>query len=59
MRALLEELDEGFVFVNLIETDQVYGHRKDVRGFAAALEAIDGFVGVAARRACARTTCWS
>ena len=24
------------MFVNLIETDQVYGHRKDVRGFACA-----------------------
>ena len=28
--ALLEELDGGLVFVNLIETDQVYGHRKDI-----------------------------
>ena len=43
--ALLERLDEGFVFVNLIETDQVYGHRKDVDGFHRALQAIDGAVG--------------
>ena len=43
VRVLAEELEEGFVFVNLIETDQVYGHRKDVRGFAAALEEIDRF----------------
>jgi phosphopentomutase len=38
---LLDELDEGFVFVNLIETDQVYGHRKDSVGFHEALRAID------------------
>ena len=29
---LMEELDGGFVFANLVETDQVYGHRQDVRG---------------------------
>jgi phosphopentomutase len=39
--ALAEDLDEGLVFVNLIETDQLYGHRKDVDGFAAALRLID------------------
>jgi phosphopentomutase len=38
---LLATLDRGLVFVNLIETDQVYGHRKDVRGFAAALRELD------------------
>jgi phosphopentomutase len=43
--ALLEQLPEGFVFTNLIETDQVYGHRKDVAGFHAALQAIDAAVG--------------
>jgi phosphopentomutase len=37
----LEELDEGFVFVNLIETDQRFGHRKDLAGFAGALSEID------------------
>jgi phosphopentomutase len=41
-RALLAELDGCFVFVNLIETDQVYGHRKDAAGFHRALRAIDG-----------------
>jgi phosphopentomutase len=40
-RTLLEELGEGLIFVNLIETDQVYGHRKDVQGFHRALQAID------------------
>ncbi len=41
---LLAELRRGLVFVNLIETDQVYGHRKDARGFAGALEAIDRYL---------------
>src|SRR6201996_5444743 len=43
--SLLRELNEGFVFVNLVETDQVYGHRHDVPGFARALHEIDGGVG--------------
>jgi phosphopentomutase len=38
---LLAELDGGLVFANLIETDQIYGHRKDVAGFARALREID------------------
>jgi phosphopentomutase len=38
---LQRDLDEGFVFANLIETDQVYGHRKDAAGFAGALTEID------------------
>ncbi len=42
--ALLEQLDAGFVFANLIETDEVYGHRKDVDGFHAALREIDAAV---------------
>jgi phosphopentomutase len=43
--ALLEGLDSGLVFTNLVETDQVYGHRKDVEGFHAALRRIDDEVG--------------
>ncbi|HEV2813176.1 MAG TPA: phosphopentomutase [Solirubrobacteraceae bacterium] len=43
--ALIEELDEGLVFANLIETDQVYGHRKDLEGFARALRDVDACVG--------------
>jgi phosphopentomutase len=41
---LLEELEGGFIFTNLVETDQVYGHRKDVAGFHAALQEIDAAV---------------
>lgn len=43
--ALLRDLDDGFVFANLIETDQLYGHRHDVAGFHAALREIDAAVG--------------
>jgi phosphopentomutase len=43
--SLLQELDQGMIFVNLIETDQVYGHRKDVEGFHLALQAVDAEVG--------------
>jgi phosphopentomutase len=39
--SLLQSLDAGMIFVNLIETDQIYGHRKDVQGFHLALRRID------------------
>ena len=38
---LLGSLEHGFVFTNLVETDQVYGHRHDVQGFHRALREID------------------
>jgi phosphopentomutase len=41
VEALLEQLQAGFIFINLIETDQIYGHRKDVQGFAGALSQLD------------------
>lgn len=34
-------IDQSFVFVNLIDTDQLYGHRQDPEGYAMALEEID------------------
>jgi phosphopentomutase len=36
---------ETLVFANLVDTDQVYGHRKDVEGFHDALKVIDKAVG--------------
>jgi len=42
---LIRSLPSGFVFTNLIETDQVYGHRHDAEGFAEALRMIDARVG--------------
>lgn len=41
---LLRSLRRGLVFTNLVETDQVYGHRHDVEGFHSALRAIDASV---------------
>ncbi len=31
----------GLIFVNLVDFDMVYGHRRDVEGYARALEAFD------------------
>jgi phosphopentomutase len=42
---LIDSLDGGFVFTNLVETDQVFGHRGDVPGFHGALRAIDVQIG--------------
>ena len=39
--AAMREDFEGLLFVNLVDFDMVYGHRRDVRGYAAALEAFD------------------
>jgi phosphopentomutase len=41
---LLRELESGLIFVNLVETDQLYGHRHDVEGFHEALRTIDAAV---------------
>jgi phosphopentomutase len=43
-RLLASEPGSLFVFANLVDTDQLYGHRKDVRGFHGALQAIDSAV---------------
>ena len=41
LAALRETADGGFIFVNLVDFDSEYGHRRDVPGFAACLEAFD------------------
>jgi phosphopentomutase len=41
---LIGSLDRGLVFTNLVETDQVYGHRHDIEGFHRALREIDASV---------------
>ena len=35
------DIDHSFTFVNLIDTDQIYGHRQDTEGYGRALEEID------------------
>jgi phosphopentomutase len=37
----LRDASHGFVFVNLVDFDTVYGHRNDVPGYAANLERFD------------------
>lgn len=37
----LERIDSGLIFVNLVDYDMLYGHRRDPQGFAKALEAFD------------------
>jgi phosphopentomutase len=39
--ALLERVDHGLVFVNLVDFDMLYGHRNDPRGYGRALEEMD------------------
>jgi phosphopentomutase len=48
LRVMLECMDrepEGLVYVNLIDFDMLYGHRRDVPGFATALEEFDQTLG--------------
>lgn len=41
MEFLKKDYWKGLMFVNLVDTDMLYGHRNDVAGFAGALEAFD------------------
>jgi len=38
---IARSVESGFVFVNLNDFDTKFGHRRDVRGYAAALERLD------------------
>jgi phosphopentomutase len=38
---LLEKMDRGLLFVNLVDFDMLYGHRNDPQGYARALEELD------------------
>ena len=40
----LDDLDFGLLFVNLVDFDQLYGHRNDVEGYAKALEEFDAWL---------------
>ena len=40
----LDTLDTGFVFVNVIEFDQTWGHRNDVAGFHQGLQELDAWI---------------
>jgi len=40
----LDTLETGFVFVNVIEFDQTWGHRNDVSGFHQGLKELDAWI---------------
>jgi phosphopentomutase len=39
--ARLDEQKNGLIFTNLVDFDMLYGHRKDLEGFAKSLEEFD------------------
>jgi phosphopentomutase len=41
LRAAAEAGDRSLVFTNFVDFDTAFGHRRDVAGYAAALEAFD------------------
>jgi phosphopentomutase len=45
LTAAVRERDEGLIFCNLVDFDMLYGHRKDVEGFAKSLEEFDLLLG--------------
>jgi phosphopentomutase len=44
LTAALTERKSGLVFCNLVDFDMLYGHRKDVEGFAKSLEEFDRLI---------------
>lgn len=44
LAALQECADGGLVFTNLVDFDMLYGHRRDVRGYAQALQEFDAWL---------------
>ena len=43
--ALWRERQDGFLFANLVDFDMLFGHRRDVAGYARALEEFDAWLG--------------
>jgi phosphopentomutase len=44
LHATLAEQKTGLIFTNLVDFDMLYGHRKDVEGFARSLEEFDALL---------------
>ena len=42
--AVIAKRPSGLIFVNLVDFDQLFGHRNDVEGYAGALERFDGWL---------------
>jgi phosphopentomutase len=45
LKAAVRERNQGLIFINLVDFDMLYGHRKDVEGFAKSLEEFDRSLG--------------
>ncbi len=45
LSAALPAFPRGLIFANLVDFDMLYGHRKDVEGFARSLEEFDRLLG--------------
>lgn len=41
----VKEPDKSLIFTNLVDTDMLYGHRNDAKGYGMALEEIDVYLG--------------
>jgi len=44
LKAAVHGRGSGLIFCNLVDFDMLFGHRKDVAGFAKSLEEFDGFL---------------
>ncbi len=40
-----ERLEDGLIFANLVDFDMLYGHRRDLAGYAGALDQFDQWLG--------------
>ncbi len=58
LAALARRPGQGLVFANLVDFDQLYGHRNDPRGFARALESFDERVEELLARLRPDEMCW-
>src|SRR5882724_381512 len=45
LTAAIHQRPDGLIFCNLVDFDMLYGHRKDVEGFAKSLEEFDALLG--------------
>lgn len=42
--AVKNHADKSFIFTNLVDTDMLYGHRNDAKGYGQAIEEIDTYL---------------
>ena len=45
LTAAIRERSKGLIFANLVDFDMLFGHRKDIEGFAKSLEEFDASLG--------------